>query len=91
MQQRAELVGLLVAEHDARIEAIGHSTETSAAGRKQYADVTTAHLRSEVIKLQAEIAQSEELRNYLTLAINHDALPTIPRLPAKFIPFTPTT
>lgn len=90
MQQRAELVQLLVAEHEARIDALGNSGESSATGRKQYADVTAAHLHSEVLKLSAEVKINEDLRDFLTLAINADVLPPVPAKPLAPIPATYT-
>jgi len=90
MQQRAELVQLVVAEHELRIEALNHSGETSATGRKQYADVTASHMHSEVLKLSAEIKINEDLRDYLVLAINTDALPPVPIKPLAPLPATYT-
>lgn len=88
MQQRAELVQLVVAQHELHTEALALSDETSATARKQYADVTASHLKSEVLKLSAEIAINEDLRDFLVLAITSEVTPVIPLKPLAVVPLT---
>lgn len=71
ISRRGELAELVAAERSARLQAIAASTESSVSGRDRDADLASDHFHGEIVKLRAAIQTDEDLREYLTLAINH--------------------
>lgn len=71
IQRRGELAELVAGERAARLQAIASSAETSVSGRDRDADLAAGHFHGEIVKLTALIQGDEDLREYLTLAINH--------------------
>jgi len=71
VQERGELVELVMAERSARIESYASSQEKTDAGRKREADYAALPFWRDRVKLEASIQQKEDLRQFLTLAIEH--------------------
>lgn len=71
IERRGELAELVAAERSTRLATYAASAETSVSGRDREADAATDHFHVEITKLRAAIQGDEDLRAYLTLAIDH--------------------
>ena len=71
VQERGELVELVMAEKAARIETYASSSEKTDAGRKREADYASLPYWRDRVKMETSIQQKEDLRLFLTLAIEH--------------------
>lgn len=69
---RGELAEVENRVREQRAQAILASQAESVSGRKEDADLATPDLSADVTNLRCQIAQGEDLRAFLVMAIEHD-------------------